>query len=129
MNDRNLIAIMAAILSIGQPSQDLEIAASDAWVLLRNVDSLLEPIPVSENSLRSPKRPKTNQHTPPTSEPDENGRYFGDTHFLCKYCNSECIWEWFPRFKKWYPVDPTSPFPKHNCKKRKAQDTADLLPR
>jgi|SRR5581483_9968988 len=44
----------------------------------------------------------------------------------CKYCNAEIIWEETP--VGWRPYDPTNPFPLHLCKKRAAQDTADLLP-
>ena len=44
----------------------------------------------------------------------------------CNKCNAEIMWENTPN--GWRSYDPTSPFPLHNCKKRAAQDTADLLP-
>lgn len=44
----------------------------------------------------------------------------------CKFCSADIMWEETPQ--GWRPYDPTNPFPRHSCKKRAAQDTADLLP-
>jgi hypothetical protein len=46
---------------------------------------------------------------------------------VCKYCKAEILWEEIAGVG-WWPYDPTQPFPRHHCKEREKQDTANVLP-